>query len=135
VNADGRPTLLVAEDDPDLLELLVAALRMTGHEVLPARDGMQALALLRSRPIDLAVLDVLMPRMTGLEVVREVRTDTSIEQQPVLLMLSALCSRSDVRAGLIAGADDYLAKPFDLGELIDRVDVLLTERAVAVPSI
>ena len=134
MSTDGTPTLLVAEDDPDLLELLVAALRMTGHEVVAARDGMQALALLRSRPIDLAVLDVLMPRMTGLEVVREVRADRSIDQ-PVLLMLSALCSRSDVRAGLIAGADDYLAKPFDLGELIDRVDVLLTERAVSVPSI
>lgn len=134
MNADGTPTLLVAEDDPDLLELLVAALRLTGHEVLAARDGMQALAVLRSRPVDLAVLDVLMPRMTGLEVVREVRADTSIAQ-PTLLMLSALCSRSDVRAGLLAGADDYLAKPFDLGELIDRVDVLLTERAVAVPSL
>lgn len=134
MNAEGTPTLLVAEDDPDLLELLVAALRLTGHEVLAARDGMQALAVLRSRPVDLAVLDVLMPRMTGLEVVREVRADTTIAQ-PTLLMLSALCSRGDVRAGLLAGADDYLAKPFDLGELIDRVDVLLTERAVAVPSL
>ena len=123
-------TLLVAEDDPDVLELIVSALRLTGHEVIAARDGMQAVALLRTREVDLAVLDVLMPRMTGIEVLREVRGDSSLPQ-PAVLMLSALCSRADMRAGFVAGADDYLAKPFDLRELLDRVDTLLTERALS----
>ena len=123
-------TLLVAEDDPDVLELIVSALRLTGHEVIAARDGMQAVALLRTREVELAVLDVLMPRMTGIEVLREIRGDTSL-LQPAVLMLSALCSRADMRAGFVAGADDYLAKPFDLRELLDRVDTLLTERALS----
>jgi DNA-binding response OmpR family regulator len=123
-------TLLVAEDDPDVLELIVSALRLTGHEVIAARDGMQAVALLRTREVDPAVLDVLMPRMTGIEVLREVRGDSSLPQ-PAVLMLSALCSRADMRAGFVAGADDYLAKPFDLRELLDRVDTLLTERALS----
>ena len=123
-------TLLVAEDDPDVLELIVSALRLTGHEVIAARDGMQAVALLRTREVELAVLDVLMPRMTGIEVLREIRGDTSLPQ-PAVLMLSALCSRADMRAGFVAGADDYLAKPFDLRELLDRVDTLLTERALS----
>ena len=122
--------LLVAEDDPDVLELIVSALRLTGHEVIAARDGMQAVALLRTREVELAVLDVLMPRMTGIEVLREVRGDSSLPQ-PAVLMLSALCSRADMRAGFVAGADDYLAKPFDLRELLDRVDTLLTERALS----
>jgi DNA-binding response OmpR family regulator len=123
-------TLLVAEDDPDVLELIVSALRLTGHEVIAARDGMQAVALLRTREVELAVLDVLMPRMTGIEVLREIRGDSSLPQ-PAVLMLSALCSRADMRAGFVAGADDYLAKPFDLRELLDRVDTLLTERALS----
>lgn len=123
-------TLLVAEDDPDVLELIVSALRLTGHEVIAARDGMQAVALLRTREVELAVLDVLMPRMTGIEVLREIRDDSSLPQ-PAVLMLSALCSRADMRAGFVAGADDYLAKPFDLRELLDRVDTLLTERALS----
>ena len=121
---------MVAEDDPDLLELVVSALRLTGHDVIAARDGMQAVALLRTRSVELAVLDVLMPRMTGIEVLREVRGDRALPQ-PAVLMLSALCSRADMRAGYVAGADDYLAKPFDLRELLDRVDALLTERALA----
>lgn len=121
---------MVAEDDPDLLELVVSALRLTGHDVIAARDGMQAVALLRTRSVELAVLDVLMPKMTGIEVLREVRGDRALPQ-PAVLMLSALCSRADMRAGYVAGADDYLAKPFDLRELLDRVDALLTERALA----
>jgi DNA-binding response OmpR family regulator len=68
--------------------------------------------------------------MTGIEVLREIRGDSSLPQ-PAVLMLSALCSRADMRAGFVAGADDYLAKPFDLRELLDRVDTLLTERALS----
>lgn len=123
-------TILVAEDDPDVLELIVSALRLTGNEVIAARDGMQAVALLRSREVDLAVLDVLMPKMTGIEVLREIRGDDTLTQ-PTVLMLSALCSRADRRAGFVAGADDYLAQPFDLRGLLDRVDTLLTERALS----
>ena len=123
-------TILVAEDDPDVLELIVSALRLTGNEVIAARDGMQAVALLRTREVELAVLDVLMPKMTGIEVLREIRGDHTLSQ-PSVLMLSALCSRADMRAGFVAGADDYLAKPFDLRELLDRVDTLLTERVLS----
>lgn len=119
--------ILVADDDPDVLDLVCFALRGAGHEAVAARDGGEALTRALGGEFDLLVLDVMMPVMTGLDVVAGVRSDAEVVQPPVL-MLSALSSQADVRAGRAAGADDYLSKPFSVVELVRRVRALLDAR-------
>ncbi|MDM7855985.1 response regulator transcription factor [Cellulomonas alba] len=113
--------ILVAEDDPGVAASLRHALTRDGHRVLEAPDGAAALAQMQARP-DLLVLDVLMPRMDGLEVCRRLRA--SRDRTPIL-MLTARDLVEDRVAGLDAGADDYLVKPFALDELRARVRALL----------
>ena len=114
--------ILVAEDDPNLAEGLVQSLRTAGYAVNSVRSGEEADAALESNEFDLLILDIGLPRTSGLEVLRRLRARKSA--LPVLL-LTALNSVSDRVAGLDAGADDYLAKPFDLAELKARVRALI----------
>jgi DNA-binding response OmpR family regulator len=119
-------TVLVVDDDPVILRLLEVNFEMEGFAVIGAVDGITALELARSAQPDVIVSDVMMPRMTGLEMVSELRADDSICHIPVLL-LSAKAQVGDVRAGLAAGADDYVTKPFEPLELVERVAQLLLE--------
>ncbi len=114
--------LLVVDDEPQLRNAVSRALRMEGYTVGIATDGPAGLAFMAAERPDLVVLDVMLPRMDGLEVCRRIRRggDTT----PVL-MLTALDSVGDRVAGLDAGADDYLVKPFALEELFARVRALL----------
>jgi two-component system response regulator MprA len=118
--------ILVVDDEPAVREAVERALRLDGHDVLLAADGGQALASLDERAPDAVVLDVLMPRVDGLELCRRMRLGG--DRTPVL-MLTARDAVSDRVAGLDAGADDYLVKPFALDELLARVRALL-RRAV-----
>jgi two-component system response regulator MprA len=114
--------ILVAEDDQDVAGSLEAALTRDGHTVVTVTDGIEALYEAgRSRP-DLIVLDVLMPRLDGLEVCRRLR---AAQDATAILMLTARDLIQDRVAGLDAGADDYLVKPFALDELRARVRALL----------
>jgi CheY-like chemotaxis protein len=99
----------------------------SGYRVVQATDGEQALELARERAPDLAVLDLMMPRLTGLEVTEALRADGRTRDLPVIL-LTARVQEQDVQAGLAAGATAYVKKPFSPQELRDRVDELL-ERA------
>ncbi|GIG66246.1 response regulator transcription factor [Phytomonospora endophytica] len=118
-----RPTrVLVADDDPAVREVLVTALELAGHKVRAEPDGSRALAALGEWPPDVVVLDLLMPHADGLEVCRRLRTRG--DRVPIL-MLTARDAVGDRVAGLDAGADDYLAKPFELDELLARVRALL----------
>ncbi|MAY98408.1 MAG: response regulator [Nocardioides sp.] len=125
--------LLVAERDPELLELMVPVLRLAGHRVTAARDGLQALGLWRNQPFDLVVLDMVLPRLTGIEVLHEMRADTERTQSAVV-MLSSLTTREEVRTGFMAGADEVLAVPFTVQALRTRVEELLAERALVVAT-
>lgn len=119
--------ILVADDDPDVLDLVRFVLQGAGHDIVAARDGGEALTQALGGEFELLVLDVMMPVMTGLDVVAAVRSAGDVAQ-PAVLMLSALSSQGDVRAGRAAGADDYLSKPFAVTELVRRVRVLLDAR-------
>jgi DNA-binding response OmpR family regulator len=119
-----RPLVLCADDDEDILALVTLRLTRAGYEVLQATDGAQALELALERLPALAVLDVMMPRRTGLEVLQELRADEATRGIPVIL-LSARAQEADVEGGLVAGADAYLAKPFRAAELVAKVDELL----------
>ncbi|MDG9709603.1 response regulator transcription factor [Streptomyces sp. DH10] len=116
--------VLVVDDDPDVRQLVAYKLRRCGHEVTAVADGLAALQAVRELKVDLMLLDVVMPRLTGLEVLRELRAHPTTAKLPVIL-LTARTQETDVLKGLSAGADDYLPKPFSLGELTSRVQALL----------
>jgi two-component system response regulator MprA len=121
------PRLLIVDDEPQLRNAVSRALRMEGYAVGIAIDGSAGLAVMAAERPDLVVLDVMMPRMDGLEVCRRLRRGG--DSTPVL-MLTALDSVGDRVAGLDAGADDYLVKPFALEELFARVRALLRRTAL-----
>lgn len=112
--------VLIADDDEDIRAFLDIALGLAGFEVIQARDGVEALELVHAHAPDVVVLDVMMPRMDGLEAVQRLRHDARISHIPVLL-LTAKAQRRDAIAGLDSGADDYVTKPFDADELIARI--------------
>ncbi len=116
--------VLLVDDNPVILDLLVLNFELEGFTVLQARDGAQALALAREERPDVVVSDVMMPEMGGLELTAALRADPVTSAIPVMLV-SAEAQASDIREGLAAGAGDYVTKPFDPFELIDRVNQLL----------
>jgi CheY-like chemotaxis protein len=118
------PLILCADDDPDILALLALRLEGAGFRVVQAADGEQALALARELQPSVAVLDVMMPRMVGLDVLKALRADPSTRNIRVVLV-SARAQQSDIESGLAAGADAYLAKPFQASDLIGLVQGLL----------
>jgi DNA-binding response OmpR family regulator len=116
--------VLVADDDEDILLLVTTRLQRDGFEVVSASSGDRALALARERKPALAVLDIGMPGLDGLEVLEQIRADEEIRGMLVLL-LTAKAQESDVRRGYDAGADAYVRKPFSPAELSTRVRELL----------
>ncbi|MEN3534231.1 response regulator transcription factor [Microbispora sp. ZYX-F-249] len=134
---DGRH-LLVVDDEPVVRELLAATLRFAGYEVTSAATGSQALETARGTPPDLVLLDVMLPDMDGFEVMRRLRalprplTGGSPGQVPVLF-LTARDTTQDKINGLRLGGDDYVTKPFDLEELLARIEAVL-RRAGAAPE-
>ena len=117
--------ILVIEDDPSILRGLQINLGMEGYAVRSAMDGETGLQLALTEHPDLVVVDVMLPRIGGLEVVREIR---KVKPDLPLLILSAKGQEGDKVAGLKLGADDYLTKPFGLKELLARIDALLRRR-------
>ncbi|MFA7248313.1 MAG: response regulator transcription factor [Dehalococcoidia bacterium] len=120
-------TVLVVEDDPNILDAVAYSIGRDGHEVLTAADGVAGLALARERHPDAVVLDVMLPRMSGLDVCRILRAEAPV---PILL-LTARDSEADRVQGLETGADDYLTKPFSMRELRARVASMLRRDALS----
>ena len=118
--------ILVADDDDDILLLVTTRLRRDGFEIVSASRGDDALALARKVRPALAVLDIGMPGLDGLEVLQEIRKDETLAGTRVLL-LTAKAQESDVRRGFDVGADAYVKKPFSPAELSARVSELLQD--------
>jgi class 3 adenylate cyclase len=121
--------VLVVDDVADNVEILRMRLTSLGYEVIVAEDGEQAMAKAREALPDLILLDIMMPKIDGLEVVRRLKADKSLPFIPVILV-TAKASPKDVVAGLDAGGDDYLAKPIDHGALVARVRAMLRIKAL-----
>jgi DNA-binding response OmpR family regulator len=119
-----RRTVLVVDDDPVIVRLLEVNFEMEGFTVRMASDGQEGLDVARAEHPDVVVSDVMMPKLSGLELVSGLKADASTASIPVIL-LSAKAQASDIRAGMAAGADDYVTKPFEPLELVDRVLKLL----------
>jgi DNA-binding response OmpR family regulator len=123
----ATPVVLAADDDEDILELVAFRLERSGYTVLRARDGEEALRIAREEKPDLAVLDVMMPRLDGYEVTRRLRADEATRAMPIIL-LTARAQDADVQTGFDSGADDYIRKPFSPQELRARVQAILGRR-------
>ncbi len=120
-------TVLVVDDDPVIQRLLRVNFEMEGYEVIVASDGLDGLERARADHPDIVVLDIMMPRMSGLDVAKALKADPDTASIPVLL-LSAKAQEADLRAGDESGADGYLTKPFDPLQLLQRVEELLARR-------
>jgi two-component system cell cycle response regulator len=124
-HGDRRPNrILVVDDHPDNVELLRARLSAQGYEVQAANDGEQALAAVAAEPPDLILLDVMMPRMDGMEVARRIKANSDLPFIPII-MQTALDSTERRVEGLDAGADDYITKPINFAELEARIRSML----------
>jgi DNA-binding response OmpR family regulator len=121
---NGRPLVLVADDEEDILVLVSFRLDRAGCDVVTATNGKEALDLILERRPDIAVLDVRMPTLTGIEVVRQVRANSTVGDTPVIL-LSAGVQEESISQGLEAGANEYMKKPFSPDELAARVEALV----------
>ncbi|MHB8882828.1 MAG: response regulator [Thermodesulfovibrionales bacterium] len=119
-----RPAILVVDDHPQNIELIEAHLLPEGYEILRAESGKEALEKLSAHRIDLVLLDVMMPGMSGFEVLKKLRADNKTRLIPVV-MLTVLKETEDRVRALEAGCDDFISKPFDRHELLVRVRSLL----------
>lgn len=113
--------ILVVEDDPTLIETLAYNIGREGYEVIPAKDGVTALNLAREHKPDLILLDVMLPELDGLTVCRTLRHESDV----TIVLLTARSGEVDRIVGLDSGADDYIVKPFSLGELFARLRAVL----------
>ena len=117
-------TVLVAEDERNLVEALSFLMRRAGFQVSVARDGPTTVEMTRTLHPDLVLLDVMLPGFDGFEVVSAIRK-TGLEKQPRILMLTAKSHEKDRRKALALGVDDYVTKPFSNREVVERVQALL----------
>ncbi|GIP22853.1 response regulator transcription factor [Paenibacillus sp. J22TS3] len=123
-------TILVADDDPEIRDVLHIYLRNEGYRVLEAEDGWKALELMKEESVDLIILDIMMPGLDGIKACLKIREDSNIP----IIMLSAKGEAIDKITGLSTGADDYVTKPFNPLELIARVKAQLRRQNFAGPN-
>jgi len=116
--------ILIAEDEPDIRELVAFTLRFAGHEVVAGANGEEAVQLASQEMPDLILMDVRMPRMTGYDACRVMKADPRIKDIPVVF-LSAKGQDTEIQTGLEAGAEEYLLKPFAPDQLTERVNAIL----------
>jgi DNA-binding response OmpR family regulator len=121
-----RPLVLIADDDPDILELVSLTLERDGYEVVLARNGEEALRIASERQVHLAVLDLMMPGIDGYEVTRRLRANDH-KELPILI-LSAFAEDRQAALALAAGADAYMRKPFSPRELLGKAGSLILDR-------
>jgi len=123
---ENKKTILLVDDEPDLLDSLSIRLKASGYNVLMAVDGLDALKKARTLSPDLIILDLMLPKMDGYKVARLLKFDNRYSHIPILI-LSARGQDLDKEMGKNAGADDYMVKPFDSLDLISRVKRLLSQ--------
>ncbi len=119
-----RARIVVADDDPDILDLVVFKLTQAGFDTVGVSDGVAALAAIEADPPRLAILDVMMPGLSGIDVLRKLRATTATKDLDVIL-LTARARDADVDTGFATGANDYVIKPFSPRELVHRINAVL----------
>lgn len=120
--------ILVADDDREIRELIIFALRFAGHDVLGANDGEESCQLAKENHPDLIIMDVRMPKMNGFEACKELKADKDTGSIPIIF-LSARGQEGEVQAGLKAGGDDYIVKPISPDRLTEKVQRYLKAKS------
>ena len=118
------PTVLVVDDNQQNLELLQAYLEDLDCTTVPAHDGLEALQIINKKELDLVLLDVMMPKMSGFEVCKRIKNDPKTTDIPVI-MVTALNEFGDIERGIDSGTDDFISKPVNKLELLTRVKIML----------
>jgi two-component system, OmpR family, alkaline phosphatase synthesis response regulator PhoP len=121
---EKKPTVLVVDDNLQNLELLQVYLEDVDCRTIPAHNGIEALEIVRKEPLDLILLDVMMPKMSGFEVCKRIKNDPKTSDIPVI-MVTALNEFRDIERGIDSGTDDFLSKPVNKLELLTRVKTML----------
>lgn len=116
--------IVIAEDEPDIRELIAFTLRFAGHEVVTGANGEEGYELVKRERPDLAMFDVRMPKMTGYEACQKIKADPDVAHTPVVF-LSAKGQELEIQQGLDAGAEEYLLKPFAPDQLTERISAIL----------
>jgi len=126
--ASKKPTILIADDDPQILTMLGIRLAKKGYTILEASDGLQTLKQAREHHPDLVLLDVMMPGKNGWEVAKEIRSDDDLKHIGIV-MLTAIGEKVNELTSPLYGADAYVDKPFDFNDLEKKIKTILEERA------
>ena len=116
--------IVIAEDEPDIRELIAFTLRFAGHEVIAGANGLEGYELAKREKPDLVMLDVRMPKMTGYEACQRIKSEEDISHIPVVF-LSAKGQENEIQQGMQAGAEEYLLKPFAPDQLTERIRTIL----------
>jgi two-component system cell cycle response regulator DivK len=124
-------TILIVEDEPKNLKLLRDLLQRFGYEILEALDGEQGVKLAGERMPDLILMDIMMPKMDGLEATRIIKANTKTKHIPIIA-LTSYAMKGDREKTIEAGCDGYLAKPFDIKEVLKTIETYLTVKQVSV---
>lgn len=124
----AKPRILIVDDDPDILDVLEITLSEENYEILKAMDGEEAMRTIKSKPLDLVLLDYGIPKMNGREVCQEVKKDILLRHLPII-MVTGKGEVSDKVGGIDSGADDYVVKPFEPKELLARIRMILRRTA------
>ena len=124
-STSSKAKIVVADDDLDLCELLEMKLRQSNYDVVTAMDGLQALKVVRAVQPNLVILDIMMPLMTGMEVLRQLKAESATAHIPIILM-TAKRQETDVNSGFALGVVDYIVKPFNLKYLVLQVQSVIS---------
>ena len=125
---NDKKTILVVDDMRQIREILRFSLRRGGYNVVLAEDGMEAIKYANSnKPLDLIVLDIMMPKMDGYEVIKEVRTSKDMKQVPIIF-LTAKAQKKDILKGIEVGANDYVVKPYKFVDLQRKIEKLISQQ-------
>ncbi len=123
--------ILVVDDEPDIVRVVVKIMENRGHVVTTAHDGVEAVERVTAEPFDVVILDLNLPRLDGFEVCRRIKSNPETRHVPVVMMTAAYVSVEDARRGADSGADEYVIKPFLRDVLIHNVERLITTPAPA----
>ena len=119
-----KKTILVVDDERDLLDLIEYNLKKEGYDVLKAEDGLEGIRMAKKYKPDLVLLDIMMPKMNGLEACEQIREDDEIKHTPIIFLTAKNDEKTEVR-GLNLGADDFLTKPISTAKLVSRITAVL----------
>ena len=120
----ARKRILIADDEPDIITLLVSILKSEDYDVITASDGAEALMAIKTSHPDVVILDIMMPKLDGMQVLQKVREDAEISSIPVI-MLTAKASDKDILSGYKYGANYYIPKPFEISDILEGVRMVL----------